>query len=150
MRAKRERFPHPNPNIHKAKKPLPDLLEYFQDEITIPWHHYCIENLVDLTIEFAQNELVSKIIPAAFEASNDIVSGEQDTHGLVRQCDGDKDHNGDKQETNDNNKHRLQRIKADYLATGCLHRASNILIYNLALAASTWILVQLSKENILC
>jgi hypothetical protein len=83
LRANRERFPHPNPSIHKAKKPLPDLLEYFQDEITIPWHHYCIENLADLTIEFAQNNLASKIIPAAYEASNDIVSGQQDTHGQV-------------------------------------------------------------------
>ena len=117
LRANRECFPHPNPNIHKAKKPLPDLLEYFQDEITIPWHHYCIENLADLTIEFARNELVSKIIPAAFEASNDIASGEQDTHGQVRQRDGDEDHNGDEQETNDNNKHRLQRIKADWVFT---------------------------------
>ncbi len=104
LRANRERFPHPNPNIHKQRKPLPDLLEYFQDEITILWHQYCIENLADLTIEFARNELVSKIIPAAVEASNNIVvSGEQDTQG---QCDDDEDHNGEG--TNGNNKNRLQ------------------------------------------
>jgi hypothetical protein len=31
LRANRKRFPHPNPNIHKTKKTLPDLSECFQD-----------------------------------------------------------------------------------------------------------------------
>ena len=116
LRANRERFPHPNPNVHKERKPLPDLLEYFQDEITIPWHQYCIENLADLTIEFARNELVSKIIPAAFEAANNnnIVSGERDTVQEGQHDCGDEDVNNG-EETNGNNKHRLQRIKADCL-----------------------------------
>jgi hypothetical protein len=36
LRANREHFPMPNPKIHKHKNPLPDLLEYFQEEITLP------------------------------------------------------------------------------------------------------------------
>jgi hypothetical protein len=64
------------------RKSLPDLLEYFKDKIPIPWDHYYIEN-----------ELVSKIIPTTLEASNDIVSGEQDTHERVRQRDVDENHN---------------------------------------------------------
>jgi hypothetical protein len=76
VRANREHFPHPNPKIHKQKKPFPDLLVYFQEEITLPWHQYCIKNLAKLTIEFARNQLISKIIPSAFEASS-ITSIEQ-------------------------------------------------------------------------
>ena len=69
LRANRERFPHPNPKIYKQKRPLPDLLAYFQEEVTVPWHQYCIENLADVTIEFARNELISKILPRATEAN---------------------------------------------------------------------------------
>ena len=64
LRANRERFPIPNPKIlHKQKHPLPELLEYFQDEITLPWLSFCTENLADLTVEFARHELVSNLIP---------------------------------------------------------------------------------------
>ena len=44
LRGNCEHFPLPNPKIHKQKKPLPDLLEYFQEEITLPWLEYCIES----------------------------------------------------------------------------------------------------------
>jgi hypothetical protein len=30
LRANREHFPLPDPKIHKAQRPQPDLLEYFQ------------------------------------------------------------------------------------------------------------------------
>ena len=63
LRANCEHFPLPDPKIHKQKKPLPDLLEYFREEITAPWIDYCIGNLADLTVESARNELVTKIIP---------------------------------------------------------------------------------------
>ena len=63
MRANREHFPLPNPRIHKQNNPLPDLLEYFQEEITLPWLEYCIGNLADLTVELAWDELITKIIP---------------------------------------------------------------------------------------
>jgi hypothetical protein len=63
LRDNNEHFPLPNPRIHKEKNPLPDLLEYFQEEITLPWLEYCIENLADLTVELARNELITKIIP---------------------------------------------------------------------------------------
>ncbi len=59
LRANRQRFSHPNPKIHQQKKLLPDLLACFQEEVTDPWHQICIENLADLTIEFARNELIS-------------------------------------------------------------------------------------------
>ena len=62
MRANREHFPLPNPKIHKQKNPLPDLLDYFREEITLPWLEYCIENLANLTVELAHNELITKII----------------------------------------------------------------------------------------
>jgi hypothetical protein len=65
LRSNNERFPLPNPCILKEKNPLPELLEYFQDEIMFPWVDYCITNLADLTVELAQNELVTKIIPNA-------------------------------------------------------------------------------------
>jgi hypothetical protein len=65
LRSNNELFPLPNPRIHKEKNPLPELLEYFQDEIMYPWVEYCIQNLADLTVELARNELVTKIIPNA-------------------------------------------------------------------------------------
>jgi hypothetical protein len=55
----------PNPNIHKHKNPLPDLLEYFQEEIMFPWLEYCIEKMANLTVELARNELITNIIPNA-------------------------------------------------------------------------------------
>jgi len=63
LRANCEHFPLPDPKIRKQKKPLPDLLEYFREEITVPWVSYCISNLADLTVELARNELVTRIIP---------------------------------------------------------------------------------------
>jgi Zn-finger protein len=50
LRGNREHFPLPS---RKQKKPLPELLELFQEEITLPWLEYCIENLADLTVELA-------------------------------------------------------------------------------------------------
>jgi hypothetical protein len=63
LQANREHFPQPDPTIHKHKKPLPDLLEYFREEIISPCTDYCIGNLADLTVEMARNELVTKIVP---------------------------------------------------------------------------------------
>ena len=71
LRSNNERFPLPNPRIHKEKNPLPELLEYFQDEIMYPWVEYCIQNLADLTVELAQNELITKIIPNASASIDD-------------------------------------------------------------------------------
>lgn len=79
LRANREHFPLPNPKIlHKQKQPLPDLLEYFREEITLPWLGYCIENLADLTVELARNELILSLIPsAATRTSNTIAADEE-------------------------------------------------------------------------
>ncbi|KAI2506135.1 hypothetical protein MHU86_8270 [Fragilaria crotonensis] len=71
LRANREHFPLPDPKIHKQKKPLPDLLEYFREEITLPWIDYCIGSLADLTVESARNELITKIIPNYCSQVND-------------------------------------------------------------------------------
>jgi hypothetical protein len=68
LRANRENFPYPNPRIHRDKKPLPELLEYFQEEIKLPWQQYCIENLADLTVDMAREQLINKTIPSAVEA----------------------------------------------------------------------------------
>ena len=65
LRANRERFPVPDPKTHKQNKPLPNLLEYFREEITLPWIEYCVTNLADLTVEQARNELITTIIPNA-------------------------------------------------------------------------------------
>ena len=66
LRANREHFPMPNPKIlHRQKHSLPDLLEYFAEEITTPWLGYCIENLADLTVEMARNHLITPLIPTA-------------------------------------------------------------------------------------
>jgi hypothetical protein len=73
LRANREHFPFPYPNILK-KNPLPELLEYFLEEITAPWYSYCIEKLADLTVETARNHLVSTLIPSAVVEST-ITSG---------------------------------------------------------------------------
>jgi hypothetical protein len=45
LRANCERFPHPNPKIHKQKKPLPDLHAYFQEEVTVPGISTALRNL---------------------------------------------------------------------------------------------------------
>jgi hypothetical protein len=52
-----------DPKIGKQKKPLSDLLEYFREEITVPWVGYCISNLANLTVKLAQTELITRIIP---------------------------------------------------------------------------------------
>jgi hypothetical protein len=44
---------------------LPNFLEYFKEETTIPWLGYRIENLANLTVELARNELISLLIPSA-------------------------------------------------------------------------------------
>jgi hypothetical protein len=81
LRANREHFPLPDPKIHKHKKPLPDLLEYFQEEVTLPWIDYCIGNLADLTVEQARNQLITKIIPSAASSSTTTASTNQNvTH----------------------------------------------------------------------
>jgi hypothetical protein len=71
------------------------VLQYFQEEITIPWQQFCIETLADLAIEFARDELISKIFPNAVEASNVMSNNEQGNE----ECQ-DKD-----------DKNRFQRIK---------------------------------------
>jgi hypothetical protein len=98
LRANREHFPLPNPKIHKQKNPLPDLLEYFQEEITLPWLEYCIANLADLTVELARNELITNIIPNANAQNQSDVNG-------VDECASADCH--DKEEENENNR-RIQ------------------------------------------
>ena len=54
------------------------MLEYFREEITLPWLGYCIENLADLTVELARNELILSLIPsAATRTSNTIAADEE-------------------------------------------------------------------------
>ena len=77
MGSNREHFPMPNPKIFK-KKPLPELLEYFPEEITSPWLAYCIENLAHLTIEMARNHLVNVLIPCAAAAGDEEQGGLED------------------------------------------------------------------------
>ena len=113
MRANRERFPHPNPKIRQQKKLLPDLLAYIQEEVTVPWHRYCIKNLADLTIEFARNELISIILPSAVEASNGIVSNDEQG-GKKESKHNEEAKNEDEIDKNKKN-NRLQRKKADCL-----------------------------------
>jgi hypothetical protein len=93
LRANREHFPLPNPKIHKQKNPLPDLLEYFQEEITLPWLEYCIENLADLTVELARNELITKIIPNVSAQKQSDVNGVDESGGH----DDDEDENKNRQ-----------------------------------------------------
>ena len=77
----------------------------FQDKITMPWHQYYIKNLADLTIAFGRNELLSKIAPAAFEASKRIMggAGDKEQHdkqggqrdgGEDQNCEEEKNHGG--------------------------------------------------------
>jgi hypothetical protein len=70
LRGNREHFPLPNLKIQRQIKSLPDLLEYFQEEVTLPWIEYCIENLADLTVELAHNELFTMILPNALAQQN--------------------------------------------------------------------------------
>lgn len=82
LRGNHEHFLLPDPKIRKQKKQLPDLLEYFREEITLPWTAFCVKNLADLTVEMARDELITKIIPkycdqilpavAAVAASEDV------------------------------------------------------------------------------
>ena len=118
LRANRERFPYPNPKIHKQKKALPDLLAYFQEEITIPWHQYCIENLADLTIELARNELITKILPSAIEAASNgiVMSNERGGRGEDEQSNKHNERDNEEVTGNDDNtNNRLQQNKADCL-----------------------------------
>jgi hypothetical protein len=92
LRANREHFPLPDPKIHKQKKPLPDLLDFFQDEITFPWIDFCIRNLADLTVEQARDELITKIIPntalhdtVVQESKNEGTTGEEENQ-TIKDC----------------------------------------------------------------
>jgi len=111
LRSNREHFPHPNNKIHKAKKPLPDLLEYFQDEISSPWHQYCIEHLADLTIEMARNQLISKIIPEAVVRSNsESVDSTNSSEAAPAPADTeDKEESKDNEEEKQEEQQRLER-----------------------------------------
>jgi hypothetical protein len=97
LRSNRERFPLPNPKVlYKQKHPLPELLEYMQEEITRPWISYCIENLADLTVELACNELNNNLIPrAAVALSSTIVTNttnnESNTNEDDRSQQGEED-----------------------------------------------------------
>jgi hypothetical protein len=92
LRGNREHFPLPNSKIQRQKKPLPDVLEYFQEEITLPWIEYCTETLADLTVELAQNELLTTIIPNAIAQKPSDISGVDD--------DGVDDEGGSNDENN--------------------------------------------------
>jgi hypothetical protein len=72
LRSNHEHFPVPtNPKIFN-KKPLPELLEYFPEEIMSPWLGNCIEKLLaDLTVEMARNHLVTDLIPSAAEGNKE-------------------------------------------------------------------------------
>ena len=73
----------PNPKIlHKQKHPLPELLEYFPEETTLPWLRHCIENLADLTVKMARNHLVTPLIPSA-AARTSYSSSDTDIIGKV-------------------------------------------------------------------
>jgi hypothetical protein len=43
-----------------------------QEEITNPWLGYCSENLADLTVELARNEINNCLIPNAAAASTSL------------------------------------------------------------------------------
>jgi hypothetical protein len=109
LRANREHFPLPNPRTHKQNNPLPDLLEYFQEEITLPWLEYCIENLADLTVELARNELITKIIPE--------VNAQKQQEDLDRVNDGGNSGGNDEEEDerNEDNTRVQDSILQDYL-----------------------------------
>ena len=66
------------------KNLLPDLLEYFHEEIILPQSEYCIENLADLTVELACNKWFTKIIPNA-NAQNESDANEDDESGSLLQ-----------------------------------------------------------------
>jgi hypothetical protein len=69
----REHFPSPNPKVlNKQKHPLPELLKYMQEEITNPRLGYHSENLADLTVELARNEINNCLIPNAAAASTSL------------------------------------------------------------------------------
>ena len=111
MRANRERFPIPNLKIfHKQKHPLPELLEYFQDEITLPWLDLCTENLADLTVKFARHEMVSNLIPKVAATIETVV----DEDGNVTDQPSSEGH----EQVDENNSNARQRIIRDCLLQG--------------------------------
>jgi hypothetical protein len=108
LRANREHFPLPNPRTHKQNNPLPDLLKYFQEEITLPWLEYCIENLADLTVELAWNELITKIIPE--------VNAQKQQEDLDRVNDGGNSGGNDEEDGRNEDNTRVQDcLLQDYL-----------------------------------
>jgi hypothetical protein len=80
LRGNREHFPLPS---RKQKKRLPELLELFHEEITLPWLEYCLENLADLTVELARNEIVTKIIPQAKNAYQQEAQHQEEVENTV-------------------------------------------------------------------
>jgi hypothetical protein len=124
LRANCEHFPMPNPKIHKHKNPLPDLLEYFQEEIRLPWLEYCIEQLADVTVELACSELITNIIPNANAQRN--------------QSDVD---NEDENESNTQIQDCLLQVYLD-----CPVSISN----TMAQAPATWLHLRYSKKVLLC
>lgn len=72
LRSNGKCFLLPNAKVlNKQKKhPLPKLLEYYmQGEITHPWLGKWSENLANLTVELARNEIDNCLIPNAAAAA---------------------------------------------------------------------------------
>jgi hypothetical protein len=127
LRANNEHFPLPNPCTHKEKNPLPDLLEYFHEEITLPFLEYCIENLADFTVELACNELITKIIPKANAQMPSVINGVNESTST------DCDYKDDENENN--------RQIQDCLLQVYLHFPISISISMTALAPLPWVLI---------
>ena len=125
LRANREHFPQPNPRLHKDKRPLPELLEYFQEEISHPWQQYCIENLADLSVEMARDELVSRIIPRVFAATKEKQNHvrHMSVNDEDEQEDNDNDNGGENEQGKDNGNDHDNNKKKRLLKQDCLLNA---------------------------
>jgi hypothetical protein len=127
LRSNRECFPLPNPKVlNKQKHPLPELLEYMQEEITNPWLGYCSENLANLTVELARNEINNRLIPNAAAASASLHRDTTNT-STTNESSNELEHDGqiiDGQLEND--RVQQEQARGDYLLQSYVERPISI------------------------
>ena len=154
LRSNRERFPLPNPKVlNKQKHPLPELLEYMQVEITHPWLRYCTENLADLTVELARNEINNLLIPSAAAASTTLhhhatTNTSTNESNQVQQLIEEHDDSQIDGQIEKRERQQSTSTSKRGLFTSVLHRASHFHHNDMALAQKTWVFIQPPTEII--
>ena len=91
------------------KKLLPELKEYFREEISLPCIDHCIGKLADLTVKSARNELVTNIIPKYCSREDDNEKGKTNDNGEEGDNNEQTDVEAEEDDKNTRRKHQTNK-----------------------------------------